>query len=172
VLAWQAAKWQLDIRQRSRNKLPRLEDETTEFVRGFIRGELEERLQPVGEVGRRQAQRTRDRADRRVGHLRGHAADVELQCVEIVGAGPEPDRALASEGLAQLLRPSLWRQFVYVEEQIDVRLEVDVSAASGAGKQGTTHRAELERRRDNAVRDRPYVLGRGVHPGRIVDSNP
>ena len=59
---------------------------------------------------------------------------------------------------------------VDVEEQVDVREEVGVAARARARQEGASQRPELERGLDDPARERPNVLRRRVHLGRIVDS--
>jgi hypothetical protein len=105
-------------------------------------------------------------AHARVPDLHGGAVHIELNQVR----RRDRHRIRAAEPLAKRLEAVVRRQLVYVEEQVDVRVEVGVAPGAGAREERTPQRAELERRRRHAAGECPDVLGRRVHPRRIVDS--
>jgi hypothetical protein len=103
--------------------------------------------------------------DGRVPGLDGDAADLELE-----QAGRDRHGVVAADGLPQRLEPSLGRSVVDVEQEVDVGVLVRVAPGARAGEERGAERAEPARGGHDLSGHRAAVLGRPVHPGRIVDS--
>jgi len=84
----------------------------------------------------------------------------------------DPERVRPAERLAELLEPSLGRQVVHEEKQVEIGVEVRVSARRGPGEQRGSQRAERERRVDDSPGELPQPPSRLLHLRRIVDSGP